>query len=309
MPIVWTCACALTGLLVAFQTTQAIAQNARSFVSGQGLDSNPCTRPAPCRSFGTAIGATNAGGEVVVLDSAGYGPFTVSKAISIVSPGGVEAGITAQTGDAITIAAGTNDAVVLRGLSIQGASGASNGITFVDGLRLEIIDCVIRNFASAGIELYGRSGASSVYVSNTTTADNLTGIDAFARYAMIVGLANVTSINNYFGLSFGSESSITPVEVLISDSYIDNNIDTGVNVGGANVVLRNTTINQTPKGIDIHASSYVWLSQVTEAAVGGFPNNGGVVLNNDGGTKHLYSDGTNRLAGVVGGSPEVWFVQ
>jgi hypothetical protein len=316
MPIVWMCVCAIAGLLVALQTTQAVAQNARSFVSGQGSDSNPCTRAAPCRSFGTAIGATNAGGEVVVLDSAGYGPFTIGKAISIVNPGGVEASITAPalSNYGIDVQAGTNDTVALRGLTLEAAGGgvtaAGTGIAFHSGLRLEITDCVIHNFTE-GIALYGEgeSAISSVYISNTIVAgSSVYGILVDAFKPMIVRLSHVASRNNDIGVVI-SGSSLNNNEVMISDSHIDNNVTAGIRSDNGAIVLRNTTINQTPTGVDVVGYSIFWLSQVTEAAVGGFPNNGGVVFHNDGGTKHVYSDGTNRLAGVIGGSLEVWFVQ
>ena len=33
-----------------------------------------CSLATPCRTFNAAIGVVNAGGEVVILDTAGYGP-------------------------------------------------------------------------------------------------------------------------------------------------------------------------------------------------------------------------------------------
>jgi hypothetical protein len=52
-------------ILVTLLAASGAAQQ-RTFVSGLGSDGNPCSRTAPCRTFGTAITATNAGGEVVV---------------------------------------------------------------------------------------------------------------------------------------------------------------------------------------------------------------------------------------------------
>ena len=52
----------ITVLLLAFP---AFGTNQRSFVSSTGLDTNACTRTAPCRSFATAIGETSVKGEVV----------------------------------------------------------------------------------------------------------------------------------------------------------------------------------------------------------------------------------------------------
>ena len=105
---------ALAGVLYA---APAQAQNARSFVSGHGLDTNACTLPAPCRTFAAALLVTNASGEIDVLDPAGYGALTINKAISIVNDGVGTAGvIVPSSGTGITINAGTNDAVSLRSL-------------------------------------------------------------------------------------------------------------------------------------------------------------------------------------------------
>src|SRR3982750_3043579 len=93
--------------LVAFILVAADAFAAsRTFVSaGTGVDTNSCTRTAPCRSFTAALPLTDVDGEVIVLDSGGYGPVTITRGVSITSPGGVYAGITATTGNAITLSA------------------------------------------------------------------------------------------------------------------------------------------------------------------------------------------------------------
>src|ERR1700676_4775630 len=76
----------------------AMAQNTRTFVSPTGSDAAACSLAAPCRTFAVAISKTNPGGEIDVLGTAGYGAFTINKAISIVNPGGVEAGIAVSAG-------------------------------------------------------------------------------------------------------------------------------------------------------------------------------------------------------------------
>ena len=71
---------AAMGLAAPPPATAAPAQ--RTFVSSGGLDTNTCLLAAPCRGFQAALLQTNAGGEIVVLDSAGYGPVTINKAVS-----------------------------------------------------------------------------------------------------------------------------------------------------------------------------------------------------------------------------------
>jgi hypothetical protein len=65
------------GFLFLFSAAAASALNNRSAVSVSGNDVNPCTTVSPCRSFVAAVAATNAGGEVIAIDSGGYGPFVI----------------------------------------------------------------------------------------------------------------------------------------------------------------------------------------------------------------------------------------
>src|SRR5215471_10444859 len=82
-------------------STGAYALSNRTFVSGTGSDANPCSLAAPCRSFAGALLQTAAGGEIAVLDTAGYGAVSIAQAVSIVNEEGVEAGITVTAGNAI----------------------------------------------------------------------------------------------------------------------------------------------------------------------------------------------------------------
>src|SRR5262252_7389517 len=97
------------GLFAVLSLTSASAQVQRTFVSGGGNDANPCSRTAPCRTFTQALMGTSPGGEVVVMDSAGYGAFAVAHAVSITAPPGVYAGISVFSGDGIDINAGASD--------------------------------------------------------------------------------------------------------------------------------------------------------------------------------------------------------
>src|SRR5947209_4265222 len=115
----------------------------RTFVSAaNGSDANLCTRALPCRSFAAALPLTNFDGEVIVLDSGGYGPVTITQPVSIISPEGVYAGITAATGNAITVNAGDSAQVVLRNLTLN-SPGAVNGIQAPTVASLYIDGCEI----------------------------------------------------------------------------------------------------------------------------------------------------------------------
>jgi hypothetical protein len=118
---------ALTVILVG---SNALGQSQRTFVSGLGSDGGQCSRAAPCRTFTQALSQTNPGGEVYVLDSAGYGPFTINKSVAIVAPEGVTAGISVFSGDGISINAGGSDTIILRGLTVnnQGAPARASSL-------------------------------------------------------------------------------------------------------------------------------------------------------------------------------------
>jgi hypothetical protein len=81
-----------------------------------------------------------------VLDSGGFGPVTITRAVSITAPAGVYAGITVFSGDGIDITAGHLDTVVLRGLTINNQGGTGNGIVFTSGARLQVEGCVVSGF-------------------------------------------------------------------------------------------------------------------------------------------------------------------
>ena len=115
---------AAVAVLVAANFAHAAAQ--RTFVASNGLPANTafnCSIAKPCRAFSEAIGVTNPGGEVIVLDSAGYGSVTITKSISLIAPSGIYAGISVFSGfDGVTVNA-PGAIVVLRGLSINGQGG------------------------------------------------------------------------------------------------------------------------------------------------------------------------------------------
>ena len=117
------------GLLLGISLPALGAQ--RTFVKSNGSDLNPCSITSPCRSFNAAIIQTNPGGEVVILDTAGYGPMTIDKSIKIIGPTGVYGGISVLGGvgppppptTGVVINAGDTDVVTLRGLDISGVPG------------------------------------------------------------------------------------------------------------------------------------------------------------------------------------------
>src|SRR5262245_13737845 len=105
--------------LIALCVNVDLAQaQTRLFVAAQGLDSNPCTFAQPCRTFQHAHDVMASGGEIDVLDPAGYGAVIITKAISIQGHGfaGISTTFNAQ---AIRIDATAQDIVNLNGLLLD----------------------------------------------------------------------------------------------------------------------------------------------------------------------------------------------
>jgi hypothetical protein len=160
---------AIAALVPLLHAAPAGAQIA--YVSAHGSDANPCTLTQPCRHFQRAHDQTAAGGEVTVLDTADYGLLTISKAISVTAPDGIEAQImTTAPGDAITVNAGTGDVVNLRGLTLSGGGVGNNGISFTSGGALRVQHCVIRGFTNGGL-VAQPSGDSSYMITDTVISD------------------------------------------------------------------------------------------------------------------------------------------
>jgi hypothetical protein len=214
---------ALAGVLSA---APAQAQNPRSFVSGHGSDAAACTLAAPCRTFATAYTKTNAGGEITILDPAGYGPLTITTALSIINDGVGEAGVL-LTGpsNGITINAGASDAITLRGLSIDGTGAGTYGIQFNTGASLTIANCVIRHFTNTSI-FFSQNSESVIAVSNTVVTDNgSSGIEiAPSASGSVTAVFNRVEVNNSFaGISLVGANSTGTIKATVVDSVVANN--------------------------------------------------------------------------------------
>jgi hypothetical protein len=220
-------------------TKPAQAQAARTFVSGTGLDSNPCTRAAPCVSIQHAISQTTIGGEVSILDSADYGAVGITNNINIVAEG-AEGGI--LVGSGININASVGTIVTLRGLVMEGGGANGNfGIQVSSVGELHVQNCVIRNFRQTnsgyGILFASSAANSQLFVSNTVITDNGTASSGGGIYVTPsanggmtrVSLSHVELNGNGFGLKvFPGQGLAGPIRVTLSDSSVANSVTNGV---------------------------------------------------------------------------------
>jgi len=263
-----------------FSATLAHATSQRTFVASTGADANTafnCSIVKPCRGFAAAISVTSAKGEVIVLDSAGYGPIaSITQSITITAPTGIYAGISVFSGDGITINASGTDTVVLRGLTINGQGGA-NGITITNALVVHVENCVIANLTGIGINqangllevkdtIVRNNGNIGVYVVGPGQANldhvrleaNNTGLAAeFGGHAAMQDSIVTGSPN--IGVLANTPTIAAPSRVTISRSLVSTN-NYGIYVDGNNggccsaiVAISDSTISGN--GVGVHVTS------------------------------------------------------
>jgi hypothetical protein len=222
---------ATLALAVTLPVISAHAQAPRTFVSAAGSDSNPCSFAAPCRHFQAAVNATSLGGEVDALDPAGYGPITITQAITIEGQGWSYIAPPAG-GNGITINAVSGN-VTLHGVSLNGVgiSGTTNGIQFNSGDSLIVAGCVARNFTKDGI-FFVPDTASTLRISDTLLDNNAdAGIYLVQNGAGAVAAAfeRVEASNNHNGIVIQGANVAAPMlNATIVDSVAANNANGGI---------------------------------------------------------------------------------
>jgi len=193
-------------LFILTLSSLAQAQATRTWVSGVGNDANPCSRTAPCQTLAGAMSKTAVAGEIDVLDAGGVGAVTITKSITIDGAGGFGSILASSTtGVSINIAVSasdTNRRVTLRRLSINGAG--SSGTTGIRGVRvhtnglaaLNIEDCYIQNFTTAGVDIVTNEGATGARVSIKNTNITNTGtVGLQASNTAAAGFVTVSANN------------------------------------------------------------------------------------------------------------------
>jgi hypothetical protein len=210
-------------LSLALVTTTAEATQ-RAFVSSFGSDANTalnCTFANPCRGFTAAMTVVDPGGEVLALDSVGYGAVTITKSVTISAAPGAYAGITVPTGQTGVTIATPGIRVTLRGLVING-TGGNNGVAMTGAGKLAIENCVIANFTVASGNGVLVNADAKVRITDTIIRDNDTGVllqgGANAAISGSKILGNATA-----GLKVFSQTGGVLTNAVVSDTLVSGN--------------------------------------------------------------------------------------
>jgi hypothetical protein len=300
----------VTMLACLLHAAPAYAQANRTFVSGSGSDSNPCTVASPCRSFQAAFNATVVGGEIDVLEPAGYRTLSITHAISI--QGHDYAGISVPSGGTgITISSSVTGEVNLRGLLIDGGGSGSTGISSSAG-SLNVQDCVIRNLTNFGIFVDASANSPTVFVSDTLVSDIAPGTVSLFDFGIAVGALNdgkataVLTRVHVDNSANGIKMNLIVGDASIVDSVVSNSTGYGViaefggftSANGVVTTIRHSDIANNGTGVYANgggASATIVLSQsiLHGNATAWSGQNGGSIL----------STSDNLIVDNAGGNP------
>ena len=266
----------LTGLT--FVST-ARADGLRSYISPSGSDNRPCSRNQPCRTFDAALAKTDAGGEIIALETGTYDPTTITKSITLAAVPGADVAIRATGGNAVTVTPGTGDTVVLRGLRLGGPGknvAGTNGV-FVDitspncCITVHVENTIITDFED-GVQM-NLGVAGRLLVSDSVMRANKNGIN----FSVGGAEANGASIertrleHNDTGLLAPNGNSIT-----VSNSVATGN-GTGVQTDGGKVDVFNSVVTKNSTGIKTNSGSVRLASSSVIGNGTGVSTGGGLV--------------------------------
>jgi len=299
--------------MMAINTESVAGQATRTWVSGVGDDANPCSRTAPCKTFGGTISKTAAGGVINCLDPGGFGAVTITKSLTIdcaqVGGGILAAGVTGVIVNALT-----TDVVTLRGINIEGVNTGLVGVNVLNVGSMIIEDCRIHGFNSgngAGIRMIGGGAGTvqSLFVTDSSIRNN--GINVATGGGVIIGnpggapsagtvrasLNNVELDRNNIGLRVAGVSDVS-----IANSRINGNISfnvlTATTAGAASVLsINNSDLSESVGGTGVRSDGAGALTRMGNSTV--FSNSTGLLAANGG---ILVSLGGNQIQGNTAGN-------
>lgn len=152
-------------------TFPAHALQNQSFVSPTGNDTNPCTLAEPCLTINHALTVTSVGGEIVLAASGTYATATITQAVNLNAPAGVDASISTTTAtNAITIT--TTGGVSINSITLRGHAIGNDGILVDQVGVLRLNNMTILNFAANGVEFKSADSNMSMYNSQLNNNGN-----------------------------------------------------------------------------------------------------------------------------------------
>jgi hypothetical protein len=314
-------------IALAMACAPAQAQLFRAYVASNGLDTNPCTLPQPCRLLPAALAAVASGGEIWMLDSANYNTaqVDVTKSVTILAvPGALGSLVSTGGGQALNISA-VGAKVALRNLVIVHLTSSSFGVTFVLGDSLHIDDCEISGLQGGGV--LATASNATVTVRNTVVRDTGTAFQ-FAGH-VVATLDRVQAAASTTGVYLTDGTRVKVSDSVLADNgtnilvtsvnlpvrlAVNHSILTGGTFGlQANAVVSGASIEAILSDSNLSAHSTAAISATRSAgstlsitADTNWITQSGTAFEFASGSPTIYSRGNNTLrfntADVTGGS-------
>jgi len=240
-------------ILAALLPLAANAAGTRTHVSNAGSDANTafsCDSAHPCRTFAAALTQTTPGGEILAIDSSGYGKVVIDRSVSIIAAPGVFAGIGVGAGGNATgieiATAGVN--VALRGLTITG-QGGTYGIAMTNGASLTLEDCATTHFPGGnGVHV---ATAAKVSISNHVSHRNALGIFVTAGATASISRSRIhdnTSTGIHVTSSFGTVTTAAITGSVITGNFYGVAVTSHV-AGGVMASIGSSTVSNGAVGL------------------------------------------------------------
>ena len=296
--------CLATATLFAFSLASvAHAGLFRAYLSLNGSDTNPCTRPQPCRLLPAALAAVNDGGEIWILDSANFNTATVTiaKSVSILAVPGALGSIAANGSAAMSINAPTSK-VALRNIKFApvSGSGGGNGIEVTSVGHLGIEESVFENLNEA----VTMSGAANMSIRGSVFRTNLVGLDVgqTGGASQSITIDHASYVENATSIRVLTNSTSGGIRVSIDNSEIrgggggNGTVSFGGGVASAapiNASIMRTKIAGNGSGVGVSAFGAQTLVAIGECHISGWPLGGTRTLNGPSGVGILQSLGNN----------------
>jgi hypothetical protein len=251
-------------------TSVASAQATRTWVSGVGDDVNPCSRTAPCKTFGGAISKTADGGEIDCLDPGGFGAVTITKSLVIDCDSGAGGILSSAVQGVIINANPASSFVILRNLTISGAGVTlgTNGINVIAAHLVGLEDVVINQYST-----------------NCVTATSSGTLNLYADDSKFINCGSGTAA----GIAAGANAKVVVTRSLIATPGI------GISntAGASQVFITGSSVGGTGTAFQSTAAAFIGVSGCTLA-------NNGTVFNQNGGSIFTGSDNPGFGNGVTG---------
>jgi hypothetical protein len=284
------------------------------YVSGSGLDAQPCTRGAPCLTFSHAVTVVDPGGTVFCLDKVTQtGTLTIAQSVEI-NCADVGGEIIAPSGGHGVDIATAGIVVSLRGIDVLGLQAGGIGVNFTDGNVLSMSHSRVLGFKGTG----GGPGVGVLFAPSTGTgvfdvhdcAFNGNGLASSGGGVILQpsGSANVRAVIDYsrvsrntFGVFANANGTTGSVSTSVNNSVVEHSSQAGISSFTLGNGIASTVVNGTMASLNGGSGilaqgngAFVTLahSTVTSNATG---------LNASGGT--IFSYGDNHLLGNITNGP------